>query len=68
VIEALLVDIEIKAKGYKKSVFSSVFLLNNYHYILKSIRASELSDVVEEPVLAQISKLLSKQMDIYKST
>lgn len=68
VIEALLVDVEIKAKGYKKVVFSAVFLLNNYHYIFKSLKSSELSDAIESTVLSQISRLLSKQMDIYKST
>jgi exocyst complex protein 7 len=67
IIDALLIDIDIKSKGYKKSVFGAIFLLNNYHYILKNIKNSQLVDTIEPSVLSNLDKLLQKQMDVYRS-
>ena len=67
ILDALLVDIEIKSKGYKKPVFGAVVLLNNYHYILKNVKNSQLIDTIEPSVLSNLDKLLQKQMDAYRS-
>jgi hypothetical protein len=35
IFNALERNLEAKAKAYKKVALSQIFLLNNYHYILK---------------------------------
>lgn len=62
-----MLDIDIKSKGYKKPVIGTVFLLNNYHYILKNIKSTQLSDSIEPTVMINLDKLLLKQMDTYRT-
>ncbi|CAH1274438.1 EXOC7 [Branchiostoma lanceolatum] len=46
VLGALQLNLENKAKGYDDPALTAIFLLNNYHYILKSLKSSGLLRVV----------------------
>eukprot|EP00842_Homolaphlyctis_polyrhiza_P006063 jgi/Hompol1/6458/HPOL_004987-RA len=63
-IESLLTDLELKSKGYKKATLTTLFLLNNYHYILKAIKNCKLGEIVSAEVIDAIEKLIKKQLDI----
>jgi hypothetical protein len=67
IIEALIVDIDIKAKGYKKPIIGTVFLLNNYHYMVKNLKNSQLMESVELLLVQNLEKLISKQLDAYRA-
>ncbi|XP_078611801.1 exocyst complex component 7-like isoform X1 [Branchiostoma floridae x Branchiostoma japonicum] len=46
VLGALQLNLENKAKGYDDPALTAIFLLNNYHYILKTLKSSGLMRVV----------------------
>ncbi|XP_078692219.1 exocyst complex component 7-like isoform X1 [Branchiostoma floridae x Branchiostoma belcheri] len=70
VLGALQLNLENKAKGYDDPALTAIFLLNNYHYILKTIKSSGLlqvvvlqtSDIVEhyEDIIREQKRLYSK--------
>ena len=67
ILDLLLIDIEVKAKNYKKPVLACLFILNNAHYILKSVKGTILNDVVDAKTLDRIDKIIKKQLDTYRS-
>ncbi|XP_066291723.1 exocyst complex component 7-like isoform X3 [Branchiostoma lanceolatum] len=70
VLGALQLNLENKAKGYDDPALTAIFLLNNYHYILKSLKSSGLlrvvvlqtSDIEEhyEDIIREQKRLYSK--------
>lgn len=77
---ALSSNLETKAKGYKKSnavsatdknantrpILSTIFLLNNYHYIVKVVRSHPaLQQMVGTDSVTQIDKRLRQELDVY---
>jgi hypothetical protein len=67
-LDLLLLDIEVKAKNYKKPVLSYLFILNNAHYIYKSVKGTVLSEIVDAQIMEKIDKIIKKQLDNYRST
>ncbi|KAH9251308.1 hypothetical protein BASA81_010866 [Batrachochytrium salamandrivorans] len=67
-IDALLTDLEISSRGYKKTTLTTLFLLNNYHYILKGIKSCKLADNVSSNVIDTIEKSIKKQLDVYRNS
>ncbi|KAJ3262243.1 Exocyst complex component 7 [Boothiomyces macroporosus] len=67
IISLLLVDLDNKSKTYKKPVLSTIFILNNAHFILKSIKSQPLGDIIEKEVAEGIEKTIKKQMDNYRN-
>ena len=63
VIDLLLQDIEAKAKTYKKSVLSCLFILNNCHYISKAVKGHSITDAETQD---KIDKTIKKQLDNYR--
>ncbi|KAJ3092877.1 Exocyst complex component 7 [Quaeritorhiza haematococci] len=72
VIEALTTNLESKAKGYTKSkqpTLGVVFLLNNYHYIYKTIHSqTRLLQMLGPGVDEKYSKLVTKQKEAYQDS
>jgi exocyst complex component 7 len=68
ILDSLLIDIEVKAKNYKKPVLSYLFVLNNVNYIFKSIKGTVLNDIVDAQTIDNIDKIIKKQLDHYRST
>ncbi|KAL2915192.1 exocyst complex component exo70 [Polyrhizophydium stewartii] len=67
-IESLLTDLDIKSKGYKKPTLTTLFLLNNYHYIHKSIKSCKLAEFAAPEVVDSIEKSIKKQLDVYRNS
>lgn len=66
VLDALNSNLESKSRQYKKSVVASIFLLNNYHYVYKSIRSHpKLLSVVGKEIEVKYEKLYLKSKDSY---
>ncbi len=84
-ITALLANLELKAKSYKKttsalpsstsdksgkqqplSVLATLFLVNNYHYIVKTFRSQAvLWKTVGKDVEMQIETRMREELDVY---
>ncbi|CAG8459687.1 65_t:CDS:10 [Scutellospora calospora] len=67
VLECLAQSLDSKAKTYKKFTLTSIFLLNNYFYILKSIRTQFMS-VLDPEVESKFDKMVKKWNDTYQDT
>ena len=68
ILEYLIKDIDMKAKLYKKPVLASLFILNNVHYISKSIKGTGLTGTLEPGILENLEKVIKKQLDNYRSS
>ena len=74
-VDCLMSNLETKAKAYKKgmtgeksskSTLASVFMLNNYHFISKSLRANgDILKVVGKEIEKKLSDRIQEEMDAY---
>ncbi|CAG8656544.1 42549_t:CDS:10 [Gigaspora margarita] len=67
ILECLAQSLDSKARTYKKPALTSIFLLNNYYYILKSIRTQFMS-VLDPEVESKFDKMVKKWNDAYQDT
>jgi exocyst complex protein 7 len=67
ILDLLLFDIEAKSKNYKKPILSCLFILNNTHYVFKSIKSTVLNELIRDSLLDKIDKIIKKQLDTYRS-
>jgi exocyst complex protein 7 len=65
---ALQINLEQKAKGYKNHAQSSIFLLNNYHYIMKNLKAAQLTDFVGVETVLYFDRLCEDSRRSYNET
>ena len=68
VLSLLETNLETKSRQYKKPVLTTLFLLNNYHYLLKTTLsharfASMLGSDVEQKYEKQIAKYKNQYQD-----
>ncbi|TPX64471.1 hypothetical protein SpCBS45565_g05856 [Spizellomyces sp. 'palustris'] len=68
VLSALYTTIDQKSKSYKKPTLASIFLMNNYHYVCKNLRASRLADVAEHDDVERVEKLWGRQREVYRDS
>ncbi|CAG8591414.1 129_t:CDS:10 [Paraglomus occultum] len=66
-LDALATGLENRAKAYKKSALTYIFLLNNYHYILKSIR-TQYVPLLDKEMETKFEKAVKKNNDSYQDT
>ncbi|ORX90514.1 Exo70 exocyst complex subunit [Basidiobolus meristosporus CBS 931.73] len=66
VLDVVIANINEKAKGYKKPYLGTVFLMNNYHYLLKVIRSTKLESILGSEMVSKYEKLNKKQQDAYQ--
>ncbi|CAG8675218.1 14509_t:CDS:10 [Funneliformis caledonium] len=66
VLESLTITLDFKAKSYKKTALTCIFLLNNYHYVLKSIRTQFFS--ILEEIGYKYEKMVKRYNDGYLDT
>jgi hypothetical protein len=64
IIGNLIQNLENKAKYYKKAVPQSIFLLNNFGYVLKALKVSQLSRVSTLEIEQDLKGRLDKQAEI----
>lgn len=67
-ITALLEDIDIKSKNYKKPALANLFSLNNLHYIIKGIKGTKLAEAAGQKLIADMEKAIKKQIDMYRGS
>ncbi|CAG8625894.1 1779_t:CDS:10, partial [Paraglomus brasilianum] len=66
-LDALATGLENRAKAYKKSALTYIFLLNNYHYVLKSIR-TQYVPLLDKEVETKFERAVKKNNDSYQDT
>ncbi|KAK9728391.1 exocyst complex component exo70 [Basidiobolus ranarum] len=66
VLDVVIANINEKAKGYKKPYLGTVFLMNNYHYLLKVMRSTKLEMILGSELVSKYEKLNKKQQDAYQ--
>eukprot|EP01102_Stenamoeba_stenopodia_P022926 TRINITY_DN9738_c0_g1_i2.p1 TRINITY_DN9738_c0_g1~~TRINITY_DN9738_c0_g1_i2.p1 ORF type:complete len:718 (-),score=173.00 TRINITY_DN9738_c0_g1_i2:44-2197(-) len=69
VLKSLKASIEAKSKTEKKAVqLASIFLLNNIHYMLTSIRGSELLGFVDSTLLGSLEQAKDQSRSAYRQS
>ena len=64
---ALFSDIDVKAGAYKKPMLSTLFQLNNLHYIQKSIKGTKLAMLIGNTLVEQLETQIKNNMNVYRS-
>ncbi|CAO3589024.1 unnamed protein product [Absidia cylindrospora] len=67
-LDQLCISLQTKSRGYKKPTLATVFLLNNYNYILRQIRSPPLNAIFDEHTEVKFGKLVKKQLDAYQES
>jgi exocyst complex protein 7 len=67
-LDALEINLDTRAKLYKKPVSSAIFLMNNFYYILKNVKGSNLADYIPSTHLLKFEALYEKYRSIYLNT
>ncbi|PKC67670.1 Exo70 exocyst complex subunit [Rhizophagus irregularis] len=67
VLESLSNTLDSRSKSYKKTALTCIFLLNNYHHILKSVR-SQFYSVLDPDIERKYEKMVKKYNDGYQDT
>lgn len=68
VLGALGLNLELKARVYEAPTLSSLFLLNNYNYIVKTLQRSGLLTLLQEGGIAGVEKQYEGLIDEQKAT
>lgn len=68
VLGALGLNLELKARVYEAPTLSSLFLLNNYNYIVKALQRSGLLALLQEGGIAGVEKQYQELIDEQKAT
>ncbi|KAJ3330165.1 Exocyst complex component 7 [Blyttiomyces sp. JEL0837] len=67
-LESLYVNLDLKAKAYKKPTLSTIFLLNNYHYVFKQMKALNITSLVGSRLEDKYETGYMKQQEIYRDS
>ncbi|KAI8072383.1 Cullin repeat-like-containing domain protein [Gongronella butleri] len=67
-LDQLCNSLQSKSRGYKKPALATIFLLNNYNYILRQIRSPPLNAIFDEATEVKFGKLVKKQLDAYQES
>jgi hypothetical protein len=67
-LDQLCISLQTKSRGYKKPTLATIFLLNNYNYILRQVRSPPLNALFDEGTEAKFGKLVKKQLDGYQES
>ncbi|XP_015763420.1 PREDICTED: exocyst complex component 7-like [Acropora digitifera] len=68
VLGALGLNLELKARVYETPTLSSLFLLNNYNYVIKALQRSGLLALLQEGGNAEVQKQYQTLIADHKST
>ncbi|KAJ3077109.1 Exocyst complex component 7 [Podochytrium sp. JEL0797] len=62
----LFANLEAKAKGYKRAVLGNVFLMNNFHYVMKQLKSMGPGVLADSEVLFETA--FGKQKNAYTTS
>ncbi|KAJ1568851.1 Exocyst complex component 7 [Cladochytrium tenue] len=68
VLESLFANLDLKSKGYKRSALATIFLLNNYHFVLKQCRQLGLGALAGTAVEEKYEKAIVRQKELYRES
>lgn len=68
VLGALGLNLELKARVYETPTLSSLFLLNNYNYVIKALQRSGLLALLQGGGIGEVQKQYQQLIEDHKST
>ncbi|XP_054787201.1 exocyst complex component EXO70A1-like isoform X1 [Prosopis cineraria] len=66
IMQALQANLEEKSKQYKDTALTHIFLMNNVHYIVRSVRRSEAKDLLGDDWVQRHRRIVQQHANHYK--
>ncbi|KAF3788795.1 Exocyst complex component [Nymphaea thermarum] len=66
IMTALQVNLDAKSKQYKDPALTQLFLMNNIHYMVKSVRKSEAKDLLGDDWVQRHRRVVQQHANQYK--
>ncbi|XP_042015292.1 exocyst complex component EXO70A1-like [Salvia splendens] len=66
IMQALQTNLEVKSKQYKDPALTQLFLMNNIHYIVRSVRRSEAKDLLGDDWVQIHRRVVQQHANQYK--
>ncbi|KAK7393126.1 hypothetical protein VNO78_21580 [Psophocarpus tetragonolobus] len=66
ILQALQTNLDGKSKQYKDLALTHLFLMNNIHYIVRSVRRSEAKDLLGDDWIQRHRKIVQQHANQYK--
>jgi exocyst complex protein 7 len=66
IMQALQNNLDAKAKQYKDPALMHIFLMNNIHYIVKSVRRSEAKDLLGDDWIQRHRRIVQQNANHYR--
>uniref|UniRef100_A0A803M4L4 Exocyst subunit Exo70 family protein n=1 Tax=Chenopodium quinoa TaxID=63459 RepID=A0A803M4L4_CHEQI len=66
IMQALQTNLDGKSKQYKDTALSQLFLMNNIHYIVRSVRRSEAKDLLGDDWVQRHRRIVQQHANQYK--
>ncbi|CAN6439076.1 unnamed protein product [Victoria cruziana] len=65
-MSALQTNLDGKSKQYKDPALAEIFLMNNVHYIVRSVRRSEARDLLGDDWVQRHRKIVQQHANVYR--
>ncbi|XP_028805156.1 exocyst complex component EXO70A1 [Neltuma alba] len=66
IMQALQNNLEAKSKQYRDQALTHLFLMNNIHYIVRSVRRSEAKDLLGDDWVQRHRRIVQQNANLYK--
>ncbi|GFZ05993.1 exocyst subunit exo70 family protein A1 [Actinidia rufa] len=66
IMQALQTNLDGKSKQYKDSALTNLFLMNNIHYMVRSVRRSEAKDLLGDDWIQRHRRIVERHAKQYK--
>ncbi|KAL3520913.1 hypothetical protein ACH5RR_019062 [Cinchona calisaya] len=66
IMQALQTNLDGKSKQYKEPALSNLFLMNNIHYMVRSVRRSEAKDLLGDDWVQRHRRIVQQHANQYK--
>ncbi|KAF7852135.1 hypothetical protein BT93_L0528 [Corymbia citriodora subsp. variegata] len=66
IMQALQINLEGKSKQYKDAALTHLFLMNNIHYMVRSVRRSEAKDLLGDDWVQRHRRVVQQHANQYK--
>ncbi|CAN6991626.1 unnamed protein product [Brassica oleracea var. botrytis] len=68
IMQALQNNLEGKSKQYRNPALTHLFLMNNIHYMVRSVRRSEAKDLLGDDWVQRHRRIVQQHANLYKRT
>ncbi|XP_078164351.1 exocyst complex component EXO70A1-like [Carex rostrata] len=66
IMQALQTNLDAKSKQYKDQALTSLFLMNNIHYMVRSVRRSEAKDLLGDDWIQRHRRIVQQNANQYR--